>query len=425
MSKLNAVNFSKDERNTKVIQFGLSKFVKATSLFVVDAMNDSGLFDAGVTIVLPNAGIDYSSLVEQDYLYTVLLQGLLDGEEFVDSKIVSCVNNVVNPFTNFNSYLALAREQSLEFIFVNTEDIDVFYDEADVNLKAPSSFITQLLALLKARFEAFGGDITKGFHFIPTNKGYFDGEEIKEKLIKLAKQLRLSMDFVNWITYSNTYAKCFIDRMVDEASAEELENFDAEYEGHCGIRTEHFYTWVIEGSLGLDKVFPAHEATDVEFVDDIMPYLERSSKLRCGSKMALLASKLPTLNEAYEKLEGFVKDYIEYEAGPTIDLVDVELEFYADSLYERYANPFFKQKASQCCMVGIQRGLLPVILNSETLAKRAILILANYVIDFDLDLTSKPEYMKIDEIDGATAFLNECIEEIKANGFLAAVEKFF
>ncbi len=428
MSRLNKDFYPKAERKTKIILFGLNRYVKGTALTAVNSMNGDGVLDAGVVAVTGNPNIDYSKLAEQDYMYTILRQGLLDGEPFEDNSIIESLNDVVDPYKDFNAYLKLARLETLEFAFINTQDEEIVFDETDTNLKAPKSFIGKLLAFLKARYEAFGGDITKGFHFIPADKGYTDANEFKDQLVKLARACRLPNDYINWIIYSNTYAKCLIDRIIEEATIDDVRKadlVDGDYDDYAAIRTEHFYTWIIEGSLGLDKVFPAETATDIEFTDDITPYIERSDRLRGGARLALIATKEATVSQALKDIEQFVKDYIIYEAGPTVDLVDVELEFYSDNLYERYENPYFEIDNGPRYKKYLKQALLPVIYENKELAKRALLILAYFVIDDNLDLGADPDFVKIAEINGATQFLNQAIEDIKELGFVGAVKKNF
>ena len=429
MSRINEVLGPKKERKAKILQFGLNRYVKGTTLTAVNSMNGDGVLDAGVIAVLgnPSEQEQANKLKEQDFMYTILRQGLLDGESFEDNSVIESLNDIVDPYTNFDAYIKLARLESLEFAFINTQDEEVVFDETDTNLKQPKSFIGKLLAFLKARYEAFGGDITKGFHFIPSDKGFTDANDFKEMLVKLARACRLPNDYINWIIYSNTYAKCLIDRIIEEASDEDVAkaDLDDDYEDKAAIRTEHFYTWIIEGSLGLDKVFPAEAATDIEFTDDITPYIERSDRLRGGARLALIATKEPTVSQAFKDIEQFVKDYIIYEAGPTVDLVDIELEFYSDNLYERYENPYFEIDNGPRYKKYLKQALLPVIFENKELAKRALLILAYFVIDDNIDLGADPDFVKIAEINGATQFLNQAIEDIKELGFIGAVKKNF
>ena len=54
MSRLNKNDYPKDERKVKVLQFGLNRYVKGTTLTAVNSMNGDGVFDASVICVLSN-----------------------------------------------------------------------------------------------------------------------------------------------------------------------------------------------------------------------------------------------------------------------------------------------------------------------------------------------------------------------------------
>ena len=167
MSRLNSSNREGKVRKARVLQFGLNRYVKGTTITAVNSMNNDGVLDASVVCVLSNPSEQEQAqkLRDQDFLYTILRQGLIDGDSFEENSIVEALTDIVDPYTDFNSFLRLAKNEALEFAFINTQDEEVIFDETDTNLKEPKTFIGKLLAFLKARYEAFGGDITKGFHF--------------------------------------------------------------------------------------------------------------------------------------------------------------------------------------------------------------------------------------------------------------------
>lgn len=426
MGRLCADIYPKNERKTKILQFGLNNFLKGTADLIVSSMNESGAFNSGIAVVLTNPTQDISSLQAQDGMYTAFLQGLLDGEGFEDNQVVDVFDEFINPYTEYSRFLKYAESDTLEFVFANTADEESLFDENDISFaKTPLTFIGKLLSFLKARFDYYLGDITKGLHIIPVEEGEGNGEEIKEKLIKLAKAKKLSFDFINWINYSNTYALTYVDRLVEKCDDSNVLE-ELEYDDEEAIKTEHFYTWIIQGTLGLDKVFPTEKAgVDVEFVDDIKPYLDRATKMICGSYIALSATGVDTANGAFAEIKDFVKDYIVKEAAPTIDLLDIELEFFSDSLFERYENPFIDEKLEGVSMDCVKEAILPVILQSEGIAKRALLIFASYVVANGIDLGSDPDYLQIDNIIGASEYLTNVIDDIANLGYVGAIKKNF
>lgn len=128
MSRLNKNDYPKDTKKVKVLQFGLNRYVKGTTLTAVNSMNGDGVFDAGVICILSNPCEQEQAkkLKEQDFMYTILRQGLLDGESFEDNSVIESLNDIVDPYTDFQSFMTLARMDSIEFVFLNTHDEEKF-----------------------------------------------------------------------------------------------------------------------------------------------------------------------------------------------------------------------------------------------------------------------------------------------------------
>lgn len=73
-------------------------------------------------------------MAAQDNLYTVLLNGIMDNETVNSREIISSVSRVINPYMDYEAYLALAENDDLEFITSNTTEAGIAYlpgDRAD------------------------------------------------------------------------------------------------------------------------------------------------------------------------------------------------------------------------------------------------------------------------------------------------------
>ena len=81
----------------KVIQFGEGNFLRAFIDWQIQQMNKQGLFKGGVQIVQPLPTGRVKELDAQDDLYTVLLEGILNGEKIQSHEIIESVNGTVNP----------------------------------------------------------------------------------------------------------------------------------------------------------------------------------------------------------------------------------------------------------------------------------------------------------------------------------------
>ncbi|RAZ94435.1 tagaturonate reductase, partial [Klebsiella oxytoca] len=84
-------------------------------------------------------------------------------------------------FTEYQKYLDYAKSEDLEFIISNTTEAGIAFDSSDTDFtKTPNSFPGKLLAFLKARYDYFKGDMTKGLEIIPCELIDHNGDTLKE-----------------------------------------------------------------------------------------------------------------------------------------------------------------------------------------------------------------------------------------------------
>ena len=91
----------------------------------IQQLNNQELYRGNVTIVQPLPMGLGEMLNNQDNLYTVILQGLLDGEIIDSSEVITVVDDVINPYQQWNHFLSLTENEDLEFIFSNTTEAGI------------------------------------------------------------------------------------------------------------------------------------------------------------------------------------------------------------------------------------------------------------------------------------------------------------
>jgi tagaturonate reductase len=107
---------------TRCIQFGEGNFLRAFIDWQIQQMNKQGLFQGGVTIIQPLPGGIVHKFAEQDYLFTVILEGIVNGQNIQSHEIISSVNSGINPYEDYDAFLKLADDDNLRFIFSNTTE---------------------------------------------------------------------------------------------------------------------------------------------------------------------------------------------------------------------------------------------------------------------------------------------------------------
>ena len=373
MNNINSKVVTKVKHPVKIMQFGEGNFLRAFVDWIVDEMNKKANFNAGVVVVQPMPFGRCKELQEADGLYTLYLQGLNNGQVVKQHQVIDCLEECLNPFEQYDGYLEYAKSEDLEYVISNTTEAGIAFDPNDTDFsKTPNSFPGKLLAFLKARYDHFNGDASKGLEIIPCELIDHNGDTLKEILIKLANHIGMDTEFVNWVANANRYYNTLVDRIVPgypRGEAEELWK-QLGYIDNNMVVGEFFHLWVIDGEhvKELEKKMPTKEAgLNVLFVESIKPYKERKVKILNGSHTCLVPvsylSGIDTVRETIEdkQLNKFVLDFIFNEVVPTINIPREQMDSYANSVLERYGNPF------------VRHELMSIALNSVTKYKTRIL----------------------------------------------------
>jgi len=336
----------------KVLQFGEGNFLRAFVDWQIDTMNKKADFNGSVVVVQPIEFGLVDKLNEQDGLYTLYLQGMNEGKAIKEHSVINSISRGVNPYTQHAEYLKIAENPELRFVFSNTTEAGIAYDESDkLEDKPQKSFPGKFTALLYHRFKAFNGQGDKGLIIIPCELIDRNGDKLKEIILKFAKLWNLESEFVTWINESNTFCSTLVDRIVPGYPRDTIKEITEElgYVDNLVNVGEHFHLFIIEGPKWIENEFPASKAgLNVKFVEDMTPYRTRKVRILNGSHTSLVPVSylygLDTVAESvdHEIMGKFIKDTIYEEIIPTLDLPEEELKYYAGVVLERFMNPFVK-----------------------------------------------------------------------------------
>ncbi|MEH7118499.1 tagaturonate reductase [Neobacillus vireti] len=336
----------------KVLQFGEGNFLRAFVDWQIAVLNETTDFNGSVVVVQPRGTKKIELLNEQDGLYTLYLQGMKDGKAVKEHMVIDSIKRGINLFTQYDEYVKLAKNPELRFIFSNTTEAGIAYDESDCLEDQPQkSFPGKLTAFLYHRFQAFNGDATKGMIIIPCELIERNGKKLKEIVVQYAEKWNLGEEFVQWLHAANTFCNSLVDRIVPGFPKDTIDEITEElgYKDELVVVGEQYHLFVIEGPKWVKNEFPAHLAgLNTLFVDDLTPY--RTSKVRIlnGAHTAMTpVSYLYGLDTVAETVDhpvmgSFIKELIFQEIIPTLDLSDEELRDFADAVLERFKNPFIK-----------------------------------------------------------------------------------
>lgn len=386
--KLPKVNekFEKKKRPVKVLQYGEGNFLRGFVDYMLDVANEKGFFDGSAVIVKP---IEHGSLDmfhKQDCVYTVILRGKRDGETSVEKRVITSVETAVSPYESYHEYAVLAKLPELRFIVSNTTEAGIVYDESDrLDMDPPKTYPGKLTKFLYERFEAFDGASDKGLIIMPVELIEKNGAKLKDCCLKLAKLWGLPDGFFVWLEKDNVFCGTLVDRIVtgyprDEAA--ELEN-ELGYSDDLIVTGEPFALWVIESSepekiaaeLPLDKA-----GLPVIFTNDQQPYRERKVRILNGAHTStVLAAYLGGLNTVGEcmkdkTMRAFMEKAVFGELSPMVPLPAEDVKQFAESVMERFENPFIKHSLLSISLNSVSKfksRVLPTI--KETQAKTGCL----------------------------------------------------
>jgi tagaturonate reductase len=336
----------------RVLQFGEGNFLRAFVDWQVDKMNKEAGFNGSVVVVQPIEFGMVDKLNEQDGLYTLYLQGINEGKAIEEHSVINSISRGINPYTNHEEYLKLAESLDLRFIFSNTTEAGIVFDENDkLEDKPQKTFPGKLTSLLYRRFKAFNGEKDKGFIIIPCELIDRNGDKLKEVILKLANLWNLEEEFTTWINEANTFCSTLVDRIVPGYPRDTIKEITKElgYEDNLVNVGEYFHLFIIEGPKWIENEFPVSKAgLNIKFVDAMAPYRTRKVRILNGAHTSLVPVAylygLDTVAESvnHDIVGKFVKDTIYEEIIPTLDLPEDELKYYAEVVLERFMNPYVK-----------------------------------------------------------------------------------
>lgn len=381
----------------RVMQFGGGNFLRAFVDWMVDILNEQVGFNAGIAIVKPTEHGDYAKLKAQDGLFTVVLNGIKKGQLLSENRLVTAVQKVINPYTEWEDYLELANHNDLRFVVSNTTEAGIKFDAGDkFNDDPPGKFPAKLTVWLLRRFEHFQGNPTKGCVFLPCELIATNGEALRTAILEYAEHWNLSTDFKSWIYSSNHFCNTLVDRIVSGYPTGRAQQIEAElgYEDKLMVAGEQYHSWIIQAPPSVQKELPFDRiGLNVQFVDDLTPYRNMKVRILNGAHTALVPvaylAGFRFVNEAManEEILHFVKSLLLEEISPTLGFSNKVTQQYVQDVLDRFRNPTLKHRLIAISLNSTSKfatRLLPSLKEyqntQEKLPKRIVFSLAALIL---------------------------------------------
>lgn len=370
--KLNREFYGSQEKlPIKIIQFGGGNFMRGFTDYIIDQLNKKTDFNAGIVNVQPTPGGSVHKLEEQDNLYTLFTRGIKKGEIIDEKQVISSIQKSINPYTQYGEFLALAKEEELEFIFSNTTETGIAYDETEDYHAGPhKNFPAKLTVLLYERFKYFNGSPEKGLRIIPCELIEDNALALKNIILQYAELWNLEEGFVRWIEQFNCFHNTLVDRIVPGYPKDDAETYEEQldYEDRMMVVSEVFLLFVIQDVKNLKERIPFDQINEqILVVDDIQPYRLRKVRILNGGHTLMLAPAIlsgkETVKESIDNpfIGKFLKDTIFNEVNPTLGLDENELRDFAEEVFDRFRNPFIKHHLASIALYFVSKFKVRVL----------------------------------------------------------------
>ncbi|MCQ2450819.1 MAG: tagaturonate reductase [Clostridia bacterium] len=361
MKTIMDIKTEKQDRPIKVMQFGEGNFLRAFVDYMFDILNEKTDFNGSIAIVKPIDFGNLQSFKDQNSIYTVVLRGREKGEVLNDSRIITSVNKAIDAKEDYDEYMALAKLSSLRFVVSNTTEAGITLDKNDNFEGLPKTYPGKLTKFLYERFNAFDGDKDKGLIILPVELIDFNGRKLKECVLALCDAWNLGEDFKAWLNDANVFCSTLVDRIVTGYPRNEIDKIYEElgYTDKLVDVGEPFALWVIESDKDIKGELPFDKAgLPVVFTDNVKPYKDRKVRVLNGAHTAsVLVSYLGGINIVRDMMHSEIfgkmtRNIVDKEIVPLVPLPIDDVKKFAESVYERFDNPF------------IDHELLSISLNS-------------------------------------------------------------
>ena len=420
MRNLNKEVVNKTYSKIKVMQFGEGNFLRAFVDWIIQKMNDSKQYDGHVVVVQPLPFGRVKELEEQDGLYTLYLQGLNEGKVVKTHEVIDVLDDFINPYTQYEKFLKYAESEDLEVVVSNTTEAGIVLDENDTNFdETPNTFPGKVLALLRRRYEHFNGDVTKGLSFICCELIDYNGEELRKCVLGLAHIKGYEKTFIDWINEACHFTSTLVDRIVPGYPRDEIKEIleELQYVDNNIVKGEIFHLWVLQKEAHIEKV-----GLNVIYADSIVPYKQRKVKILNGCHTAMVPVAYlygnDTVKESIENehIGQFTNEFVFDEVVPTIALPHDQMVSFANSVFERYLNPFVRHELMSIALNSISKykaRVLPTVKDyyklNGTLPTHAMFSLAS-LIKFYFGLRGSEE-IKLNDTASYIEFFNNLKKE--------------
>lgn len=369
-----------DNLPIKAVQFGEGNFIRGFIDWMLYKLNQAGFFNGKVVAIQPTPhGRVAPVLKEQDCLFTTIFHGVVDGKEQEQVDLVNSVKDVINPYEHWSEVLALAHEPNLQFVFSNTTEAGITYEQTAYDPKvAPLSYPAKLTAFLYERFKYFTEHKLPNtpLTILPCELIEDNASQLQKIILKHIQDWNLGTEFTNFVTHECSFVNTLVDRVVS-GFPKEPQPYYAKlgYEDRLIACGEIFHFLALEGDQHLEELLPlAKIGLNVVVAKDISPYRLRKVRILNGTHTANVPAAflagLDTVDQmmADPVVGKFARSVLFEEIIPSIELEQSMLDSFAKDTVARFSDPQMHHRLISImmnCASKMKARVLPSLLDSR------------------------------------------------------------
>ncbi|CAI1948118.1 mannitol dehydrogenase family protein [Serratia proteamaculans] len=360
--------YARERIKPRIVHLGFGAFFRAHQAVYTEQLANDHASDWGYCVIsMHNGQQKIADLQRQDLLYTV---AEMDSDGW-HGQMIGVVRQALHlQVDGLEAVLEAMAQPEIAIVSLTISEKGYCYQPASGQLLAdhpdiqhdiahplhPQSAPGLILAALRLR-RARG---LPAFTVMSCDNMPANGQVTRNVLSQLAQ--RQDADLAAWVAQQVAFPSTMVDRIVPAVTAETLQHIEDLLGGitdPVAVACEPFRQWVIEDHFPQGR--PAWEKAGAELVSDVLPYEEMKLRMLNGSHSFL--AYLGYL-AGYAHISDCMQDthfvnaarrLMLAEQAPTLQVRDLDLTHYADSLLARYRNTALKHRTWQIAMDGTQK----------------------------------------------------------------------
>ncbi|MBB6637288.1 tagaturonate reductase [Cohnella thailandensis] len=369
-----------------VLQIGEGNFLRGFFDWMIQTCREQGLFRGGIAVTQPRPSgkPKIEALAAQDGLYTLVIRGLENGEAVERKELISVFSEAFDPYSDWTKLMELMTSPELRFVVSNTTEAGISYQPTELTGEAIVSFPGKVAYLLYQRFLKFEGAADKGLVFLPCELLDRNGDALRDVVLRYASDWGFPEEFRQWVIRRNRFLNSLVDRIVTGYPGDEqAEAWFSEwgYRDPMLTTAEPYHLWAIEAEPELDEVLPLRRAgLNVHWTTDLKPFSQRKVRILNGAHTWMaplgLLHGVEHVRELleHETLGKLVREAVYEDIVPSLPYSRDELQAYADTVFERFGNPYIRHRLADIAMNSLSKfrtRLLPTLASYSEKGEKA------------------------------------------------------